>query len=318
MMKIINLTSFLIIWFLFANANAGWLDKAIEEGKKIGKEVYEKSKENIPNSDNKESQEQKNIEHESSPSDNTKLEDCPQGFANMVSCGTAKDMIGTNMSLKEGDVYIVKKGVLQCFPRGCPEFNESSQPGKQKTSQQKKADPKPSTKVSHKNSKPNQSATTVLPAQDLDESTPTGKALTTVHALLTPSGSGLGTAAQVMARIEPRGYKLKGASWNVAELLELGGGQIIFHCGLKACSPDSEVTSIDYTLKGSRSTYEIYGDLIAKSQAYMRGRLGMETSSSNITDQSADLHWEPPSKASHAKHVTMIVRQAKLQVSIRK
>ncbi|MCP4287144.1 MAG: hypothetical protein GY792_22315, partial [Gammaproteobacteria bacterium] len=148
----------------------------------------------------------------------------------------------------------------------------------QTTKQKQKVDTEPSTTESTKDSKPNQAVTSVLSAEDLDESTPSGKALATVHALLTPIGGGLGTAAQVMARIEPRGYKLKGKGqmW-IAELNEIGGGQVRLYCGRKTCSADSEVTSIDYRLEGAPGTYELFEDLITKSQAYMRGRLGQET-----------------------------------------
>jgi hypothetical protein len=59
------------------------------------------------------------------------------------------------------------------------------------------------TTESTKDSKSNQSVTPVLSAQDLDEFTPSGKALATVHALLTPIGSGLGSAGAYQTKYWP-------------------------------------------------------------------------------------------------------------------
>ena len=60
-MKIINSTSFLIIYIICTNANAGWLDKAIEESKKVGKDVYDKTKEKVLDSNNNDEQETKDL-----------------------------------------------------------------------------------------------------------------------------------------------------------------------------------------------------------------------------------------------------------------
>ena len=71
MKKIINSTSLLIICFLFANANASWFNKALEEGKKIGKDVYENSKEQINKSTDEDSEEQNKTEQVSSSDNKT-------------------------------------------------------------------------------------------------------------------------------------------------------------------------------------------------------------------------------------------------------
>ena len=334
MKKIINLTSLLIICFLFANANASWFDKAIEEGKKISKDVYEKSKEQVNKSTDGESQEQNKTEQVSSSTNQTSLKDCPHDFSGFVPCGTAQDMIGTRMSMDHGKVSIVKKGVLQCIPRGCDNVEKIIQLNNEKNNQQTKAEPKPSSTKASKQSKStvdnssneassNQADTEVLSLQDLDESTPTGKALTTVHTLLTPSDGGIGTAAQVMARVEARGYQRNGTTWSMAELREHGGGRINLHCGRNErneCDQDSEVTTISYSLRVSRggNYEELYGDLIPTSIAFMRGRLGKETYSKNMSEQSGHLQWNPSPKLSHVEYVSFTIGRGSILLKINK
>ena len=86
------------------------------------------------------------------------------------------------------------------------------------------------------------------------------------------------------------------------------------------CDQDSEVTTISYSLRVSRggNYEELYGDLIPTSIAFMRGRLGKETYSKNLSEQSGHLQWNPSPKLSHVEYVSFTVGRGLILLKINK
>ena len=236
-----------------------------------------------------------------------KLKDCPQGFANIVTCGTAEDQIRTRGNLDFVNVPIVKKGVLQCIPRECSNVEKIIQLNNQKNSAQNKQE---QTDQLPEQSQQSQSLDSSSPVTSTaaHETNPTTEFLLASFDEIWVSAKGLslGKMDDVMSRLNKMGYEKRGSS--IAAVHNKAVLSLYATCGKKSCdSAGAVVTRIKLGMKPRRGKEFLFPNLVEMTLAHLRMHLGNETGCSKREEQRLQCNWMPSSARPYHGRVNLTV-----------